>query len=472
MWFLPTFGRPERCQATLDSIAAAGPSHGAVIVDGDHSYGELRLPPRWRQYRLDDNQGLCGVLNYALQRWDNLAWYGFLTDDSIVRTPGWSEALVKAAGPAGFANSGDGWQAQRRMHGAIAFGGDLLRALGWWAPPGLTHSYCDDAWERLARALDNWVHVPQVLVEHQHPGNSKAEADATYAKNYATFEADKAAWKRIARDEIPLAIARAAKAVAAASEAPPAAERRMRARSRSVVICTPISRAPATAYTLSLADTIVMLEREGVRHGRYFVIGSSNLPKARNELVARFLAGDATDMVFIDDDMGWQPNALLRLIASDKPLCAVAGRMRVDKPNSDPAVWCGQPVHDGQGGGLVQDEMGFVKFERVGTGFMKISRSVFEAIAAAHPDWKATGHAGLSEAERAHYYRFFRFGEDAHEGGEDFGFCEAWKALGGEIWVDVDQRLSHVGEKDYAGAFAELLKAAESEPVALRAAAE
>ena len=231
-----------------------------------------------------------------------------------------------------------------------------------------------------------------------------------------------------------------------------------RAQSRRVMIATPVARAPALDYMLAYAETLVRLDRSGIASCSQFVIGSSNLPRARNELVARFLASDCTDLLFIDDDMGWAPDAVIRLLASDKPLAAVVGRKRVDKPNSDPEVWCGEPDCAPDGSGLVQDEMGFVRFRKVGTGFMKIAREAFERLIAAHPDWKRAGHAGMSEAVRANYYRFFRFSEDEFETGEDFEFCAAWRALGGEIWIDPEQALSHVGVKSWSGAIAELMR--------------
>lgn len=469
MWVLPTYGRPGRCQATLDSIIAAGcASPGVVMVDGDPDPGylELQLPAGWTAVHLPVNGGVCAVLNTALARYPDEPWYGFISDDSVVRTQGFDVALIKAAGNAGFANSGDGWQAQRRMHGAVAFGGDLLRAFGWWAPPGLRHSFVDDAWEKLARTLDNWRHVPQVLVEHRHARNLKAAQDATYDKAYSTFEDDRAAWFGLKRTEIPAAIARAIPVVAGGDIE---RSRLIRAKSRTVMIATPIARHPCWQYALALSDTVLLLERTGIAHARQFVIGSSNLPRARNELVARFLASSCTDLLFIDDDMGWDAGAVVRLLASDKPLCAVVGRKRVDKPNTDPEVWCGRPDVSDDGAGIVQDAMGFVRFKRVGTGFMKIAREVFEAVIAAHPEWKGDGHSGMSDDVRANYYRFFRFGPDEKETGEDFEFCNAWCGLGGEIWVDPEQRLSHVGEKEYAGAFCELMEPAPEE---MRQAAE
>ena len=456
MWFLPTFGRPERCQATLDSIAAAGSSDGIVIVDGDPSYGYLKLPPGWYQVFLDRNLGLCGVLNYALENWPGLDWYGFLTDDCLVRTGDFTEPLVAAAGRNGFANSADGWQAHRRAHGALVFGGDMLRALGFWVPPGLRHCFCDDFWEAIGHACQNWRYVPEVMVEHVHVGNGKAAIDATYRKNYASMDADASAWAAIKRGTLPAAIDRV-KALRRPADVDDAVAARMaRARARSVMIATPINRTPAYQYTLALAETVLLLERMGIAHGRIFQIGSTNLPKARNELVARFLASGMTDLLFIDDDMGWDANAVVRLLASPPPVAGCVGRMRIDKPVTDPAVWCGQ-ASVGVDGELTFDDMGFVKFDRVGTGFLKISREAFDKLTAAHPEWRARGTSTMHPKARENYHRFFRYGEDELEMGEDYWFCAAWRDLGGEIWVDVAQNLQHVGDKAYEGRYADMI---------------
>lgn len=248
---------------------------------------------------------------------------------------------------------------------------------------------------------------------------------------------------------------------AAAGESPavaPESLRLARARSRSIMIATPVARAPCYQYTVALVDTCLLLERAGIRHCLQLVIGSSNLPRARNELCARFLASSCTDLLFVDDDMEWRANDVVRLLASDKPIAGAVGRKRVDKPNTDPNVWCGEPAL-GDDNRLEQDDMGFVRFKKVGTGFLKIAREAFEQIIAAHPEWKGNGHDGMPDAVRANYYRFFRFADDESETGEDFTFCAAWRALGGEIWIDPDAVLGHVGEKNYSGHIGELMKA-------------
>jgi hypothetical protein len=235
MWFLPTFGRPGRCQDALDSVAAASTSTpGIVIVDGDPDpgYRSLRLPKGWTALFLDPNVGVCRALQQAFARYPHLQWYGFITDDSIVRSPGWDLKLVEAAGSNRIANSGDGWQAHERLHGAVVFGGDLLRALGWWAPPGLIHCYVDDVWEAVAGALRCWCHVPEVVVEHRHVGNDKAPMDATYEKGEASYHADQATFRELMTREIPDAIIRA---IPVAVPGDPERQRKARARSRRVI---------------------------------------------------------------------------------------------------------------------------------------------------------------------------------------------------------------------------------------------
>jgi hypothetical protein len=237
------------------------------------------------------------------------------------------------------------------------------------------------------------------------------------------------------------------------------ARRIERARARSVMIATPIARAPCWQYTMAFAETCVLFEQLGMRYTCRFIVGSSNLPRARNEIAARFLASGFDDLVLVDDDMGWGANSVVRLIASPQPVIGGVGRKRVDKPQTDPDTWCARFL-DGAERGLEQDAMGAVRVARVGTGFLKVSREVFERLIAAHPEWKRPGRADMPDDVRAHYYQFFRF-DDGDELGEDYVFCERWRAVGGDIWIDPSIALMHVGEKEYAGRIGDIMEEAE-----------
>jgi hypothetical protein len=234
------------------------------------------------------------------------------------------------------------------------------------------------------------------------------------------------------------------------------AARLARARLQSVMICTPVARHPVRQYSTSLLRTAIRLTDLGIRCYIQHVVGNSNLPRARNELAAAFMASDYTAMLFIDDDMSWQPDDVVRLLASDKPLVAGIGCKKVERADTDPDKWCLRTLP----GGVRQDEMGAIEVRGVGTGFVKIERCVFEGLAAAHPEWKRRGWPNMPDAARARYYRFFQFPDDEDETGEDLWFCDQYRAIGGEVWIDPTIRLGHVGEKEYSGNFAALLEAA------------
>lgn len=242
------------------------------------------------------------------------------------------------------------------------------------------------------------------------------------------------------------------------------AARFARARERSVMICTPIARNPVWQYTASLASTLLFLQQHNIRVTFHFVVGNSVVHRARNELAAHFLASDYTDLLFIDDDMQFAPESILRLLASDKALIGGAGRMRCDSPNSDPSVWCWRPIH-GDDGSLTQDEMGAVEVRGFGAAFMLINRRVLADMALAHPEWKRPGLAAWSQDLRDHYFEFFTQNEcdEFGELSEDYGFCHRWRQMGGRVWVDPTIRLGHVGAHTFTGTVEEILTPKEQQ---------
>lgn len=234
-----------------------------------------------------------------------------------------------------------------------------------------------------------------------------------------------------------------------------------RIRARRVMFLTPVHDRTAWQYTRSLIESVVMLERYGVRHAEQMVIGNSNLPRARNELVAEFLASEATDCIFVDSDMSWKPEDVIRLLASEQLYVGAVGKKKVAVSDKDPEGWCVRFLPDGRDG-LEQDALGAIKVAGVGTGMVRISREVFERLAAAHPEWKRPGLASQKPAVRSWYFKFFRFPED-DDRGEDYFLCDAWRELGGSIWIDPEIRLGHAGSTEFSGDISALFEAASSE---------
>lgn len=226
-----------------------------------------------------------------------------------------------------------------------------------------------------------------------------------------------------------------------------------RALSRSVFIASPVARNPVRQYTLSLIDTMLLLQGLGIKTSLYWAVGNSNLARARNEIVAAFLASDCTDLLFVDDDMGWKASDVVRLLASNQDYIGGVGRKK--DPKSDhraPESWC---IRILDASFVDQDEMGAVEVRGIGTGFVKISRLVFERVIAAHPELKRPGLASMPEAVRDQFYRFFHFQDELSE---DLAFCEMWRALGGKVWADPKIELIHVGDHEFTGTFAVLMQ--------------
>ena len=235
------------------------------------------------------------------------------------------------------------------------------------------------------------------------------------------------------------------------------------ARARSVMICTPMGDRPAPQYVVSLTRSVLLLQKLGIRQECRFVLGSSNLPRARNQLAAELLASDYSDLLFVDDDMSWQPDAIVRLLASEHPVIGAAGRKKCDKLSSDGEAWCVKWLSET----MRQDPLGAIEVAGVGTGFLRIARGALEAMIARRPEIERRGELVPG---RKTYHRFFYWGDNGErEQSEDFQFCDDWRETGGTVWIDPKIALGHIGAKDYGGSIDELL--VPREPASLSAAA-
>jgi len=138
MWFLPSLHRPARLAFCLNAIRTAGCSTpGKVILGADQAADipGLPLPDGWTAVcQHPEDKSLVAVMNRFVKDHPDLAWYGFLQDDLHVRTPHWDTLLIAAAGSCGMASCNDMFKAPARMTSATVYGGDLIRAFGFWCP--------------------------------------------------------------------------------------------------------------------------------------------------------------------------------------------------------------------------------------------------------------------------------------------------------------------------------------------------
>jgi len=161
----------------------------------------------------------------------------------------------------------------------------------------------------------------------------------------------------------------------------------------------------------------------------------SNVNRARNSCAAKFLAGDATHLMFVDADIHFNPTDIVKLVAHDKDI--VGG---IYPQKTLPPKMVVNTLDN------ARTEGDLIEVGTLGTGFMLIKRGVFEHMIDAGTQ-KYTDAIGLSKAEDNHQYDFFNCTIDSQGRylTEDWSFCRKWRELGGTIWADTTIALAHVG---------------------------
>jgi hypothetical protein len=163
----------------------------------------------------------------------------------------------------------------------------------------------------------------------------------------------------------------------------------------------------------------------------------SLITRARNTLAAKFLHNkDSTHLMFIDADIGWEPWHLLVLLNHDVDVIGGLYPMK-----SMPIKWCVNGFE-----GAETREPGLQEVTKTGTGFLLIKRGVFEKLNS-HPAVKPFNNdIGLPEELNPYMKTYFDTAvRENRYYSEDWMFCENWRDIGGQVWVDKRVLLRHMG---------------------------
>jgi hypothetical protein len=162
----------------------------------------------------------------------------------------------------------------------------------------------------------------------------------------------------------------------------------------------------------------------------------SLISRARNTLTAKFLHNkESTHLMFIDADIGWEPWHLLVMLDAKKDVIGGLYPMK-----SLPVKWCVNGFEGAREEGPLQE------VSKTGTGFMLIKREVFEKLNA-HPATKPfMNDIGLPVELNPYMKTYFDTAvRENRYYSEDWTFCENWRDLGGDVWVDKRVLLRHTG---------------------------
>jgi len=209
------------------------------------------------------------------------------------------------------------------------------------------------------------------------------------------------------------------------------------------------------------------------------VMKSSLVTQGRNLCVSSFMESGHTHLLFIDSDIDFQGQSVFKMIASDKDVISVPYPLKdINWEKGWEKIKQGQikTAKDLKFKGFykypmkVKDENnikikdGVIEVTHSPTGCMLIKREVIEKMIKAYPEMEIVQKTVINGEmiNRPYFYNFFDTWFDPVNKtytGEDFAFCKRWKDIGGKCHALITDRISHVGEHQYRGCFAdELIK--------------
>jgi GT2 family glycosyltransferase len=257
------------------------------------------------------------------------------------------------------------------------------------------------------------------------------------------------------------------------------------------MVATPLYGGAEADYLRGVIGLVGAAESRGVACSFAFLSNNAAIDRARNILAAAFMQSDATHLLFLDGDIGFQPDQVLDLIAlmRDDDRLAVIGapcpKRRINwklvEAAAQRGLGRGNPAELERFAGLFAlDVLGPnaqvrldqpLEMLRLGTGLMVIRREVIAALCAAHPELRyaadlqdrADGQVG------EHLTALFQPLIDPDSGhllNDDYAFCRRVRDAGFRIWAAPWMRTTHTGPARFAGTLADLaqLNAAPASP--------
>uniref|UniRef100_A0A6C0HH57 Glycosyltransferase 2-like domain-containing protein n=1 Tax=viral metagenome TaxID=1070528 RepID=A0A6C0HH57_9ZZZZ len=213
-----------------------------------------------------------------------------------------------------------------------------------------------------------------------------------------------------------------------------------------------------------------------------FCKNDSLVSRARNNLIAKAMSDPkTTHMIFIDNDITWNPIDILKLVISEKPIIGGAYPLKTYKWDNLTNPQTAKDLIDKRNSSILKDmisdaemvqynavnynvnylsnnlqvEGNIAKIRHLATGFMMIQRGVIEKMFKAFPSTKFVDDINFLEPHENEFaYALFDCGvEEGHYFSEDWMFCQRWAKMGGSIYLDVTVNLNHTGLEDFKGSY-------------------
>lgn len=230
-------------------------------------------------------------------------------------------------------------------------------------------------------------------------------------------------------------------------------------------------------YFRSVIKTMTFFNGHGIPLAFGTIANESLVTRARNVLLAYFLNSDYTHLLFIDADIEFQVEDILKLYAHDKdvvvgayPKKGVAWQRIKDNmqlpANGEKTFTDKEIAAFGSDYAInfkfldketktIAVENGLIKLHDAGTGFMMIKREAILKLIKAYPELKYNNDVQINNDQvDQHFYALFDTMIDPVDRrylSEDYTFCRRWQEIGGDIWLDPSISLNHYGHFCFQG---------------------
>ena len=230
-------------------------------------------------------------------------------------------------------------------------------------------------------------------------------------------------------------------------------------------------------YLKAMTQLSILFKHHNLNFTLATIANESLVTRGRNTLVAMFLENPMyTHLMFIDADIGFNPNDIVKLLHRDKEVVTgaypkksinwpaihqMAGTYEADKC-WDLAKHQAQYVINVKKQHREQEEIpiieGLIPVLDSGTGFMMIKRSCIDKLIEKFPETKYNNDLNTDPKYNPYFYAIFDTMIDPESKrylSEDYTFCRRWQSIGGEIWMDPSIDLDHYGNYSFQGNISE-----------------
>ena len=253
-------------------------------------------------------------------------------------------------------------------------------------------------------------------------------------------------------------------------------------RNKHIFIATPCYGGQiGEPYFRSMMRLAILCNKYDIQFTVSTLANESLITRGRNTLVSFFMEHpDATHLFFIDADIEFDPNDLLRMVAYDRPITVgaypkkainwqsiIEAARRNDEETTETIeghssnyVVNFEFVTDEDGNPQNQIRDNLIKLKDAGTGFMCIQRDVIQKMFDAHPELKYANDINVDQKFEKHMYALFDTMIDPESRrylSEDYTFCRLWQQMGGEVFLDPRTGLNHVGHYTFRGNIRKLI---------------